>query len=90
LRATFSLYRGALGAFAELVESGTAQVPTRVGAFVVKRAEITRTGAICLWLDLNPVGYSGFMRCSPELIERQVTLWSRTSLGGGWYLVEED
>ncbi|MBN1341139.1 MAG: hypothetical protein JXQ73_00565 [Phycisphaerae bacterium] len=92
LRLVFAAYRSKLDHVAELVRTGgkTGQ-RENVGPFTIRMAEVNRVGAICLWTDLNPAGYTGFMKCSPALVARQNALfWSVTHLDGEWYLVEMD
>jgi hypothetical protein len=89
LRLTHALSRPALDRLAVAVQAG--QRPSgdvRAGFFVIKQAEISRKGVVCLWTDLNPVGRTGFVRCPADALPGN--LWSSIQLDEQWHLVSED
>ena len=62
LHLTFLASRSEFDAFATRLEAGYRMTePERVGRFLILKAEM-REGRPCLWLDIDPAGYDGFVR----------------------------
>ena len=89
LRVAYALSRGALDAVSLRVRAGERiAVPLRAGLFMIRRAEISHDGFACLWTDLHPTGYTGFMLCGPRKAPGR--LWSQINLDDRWQFVSED
>jgi hypothetical protein len=92
LRITFALSRPWLADAASRVAAGEPLgTPARVGLFTIEKTEnywSPREGPVCLWMDLEPSGYTGFVRwagddgpCNP--------FWA-VRLADEWWFVEQD
>lgn len=89
LRAGYFLSRASLDHLAQDVRAGQPFVgPKRVGLFTVVEAEISRHGIVCLWVDADPEGKTGFVRCGPDHVP--FNLWSMVSLDDRWQFISED
>lgn len=62
--------------------------PRRVGLFTIRKAEVSRTGIVCLWTDPRPGGNVGFVQCGRDPMP--FNLWSMIGLPGGWQFIAED
>jgi hypothetical protein len=89
LRARYLLSRPSLDRLAEDVRAGQPFAgPTQVGLFTIVEAEVNRHGIVCLWIDGNPSGKTGFVQCGPDYIP--FNLWSMVSLDDRWQFISED
>ena len=89
LRLSYLLSRPSLQRLGMAIDAGQRpNGPIRVGLFVVKRAEVSRQGRVCLWTELEPDGNTGFIRCGVHGLP--ANLWSSIRLDEQWYLVAED
>ena len=89
LRLSYLLSRPSLQRLGTAIDPGQrTDGPVRAGLFVVKRAEVSRQGRVCLWTELEPDGNTGFVRCGMNGLP--VNLWSSIQLDEQWYLVAED
>jgi hypothetical protein len=67
LRAGYTLSRDSLDAAAQRVGGGESPaMPLRCGTFSIQQAEVSRRGVVCLWTNLEPSGYTGFVQCPPD------------------------
>jgi hypothetical protein len=87
-RAAYALSRPALERAATEVRAGHSFEGRRVGVFLVRRAEVSRTGIVCLWVDTNPSGRTGFVQTPPQYVP--FNLWSQISLDAQWQFISED
>lgn len=88
-RAAYLLSRPSLDWLAREVDAGERLVtPTRVGLFTIVQAEVRPDGIVCLWVDQNPGGKTGFVRCEPDHVP--FNLWSMVSLDDHWQFISED
>jgi hypothetical protein len=89
LRAAYLLSRPTLDRVAEDVRAGQHVTrPTRVGLFTIVEAEVNRHGIVCLWVDPNPTGKTGFVQCGPDYVP--FNLWSMVRLDDRWQFIAED
>lgn len=89
LRIALGLSFPAFETLAEQVRtSGTAIRNRKAGMFLIREAEVSRHGIPCLWLDMDPTGYTGFVRCSEDALP--FNAWSRIKLNEHWQLISED
>jgi hypothetical protein len=89
LRAAYVLSRPSLDRVAQEVHAGQQWAgPTRVGLFTVVQVEVRRDGIVCLWVDDDPGGKTGFVRCGPDHVP--FNLWSKVSLDDRWQFIAED
>src|SRR5262249_32507588 len=89
LRVAYVLSRPSLDGLAQDVQAGQRLArPTRVGLFRVVQAEVRRDGIVCLWVDRNPAGKAGFVRCGPDHVP--FNLWSMVRLDDRWQFIAED
>jgi len=89
LRAAYFVSRSFLNSLAQDVRTGQPFAgPTRAGLFTVVGAEVSRAGNVCLWVDLNPSGRTGFVQCAPDHVP--LNLWSMISLDDRWQFIGED
>jgi hypothetical protein len=89
LRLSYLLSRPSLQRLGTAIDPGQrTDGPVRAGLFVVKRAEVSPQGRVCLWTELEPGGNTGFVRCGMNGLP--VNLWSSIQLDEQWYLVAED
>lgn len=88
LRVAYVVSRPALERAAAEVRLGHPFEHRRVGLIEIRRAEISRTGVVCLWTDTNPSGRTGFVQTPPYNIP--FNLWSVTSLDQRWQFISED
>ncbi len=98
LRLAFLASRSDFCAFAARLEAGyTLTRPERVGRFLIQKAEL-RNGRPCLWLDIDPAGFDGFVRNAPRAADRSLqgppntlfNLWSAVRLDDDWAFISED
>lgn len=90
-RLAFELSRPSLERLAERVEAGyLPSAPMQAGRFRVLKATVHPSGVTCLWLDLDPAGYTGLVRCDRVKAGSSLSLWSAYGLGPEWTLVSED
>lgn len=91
LTATFRYSQAEFEALANQVETSrrVVNVPTHCGIFQIKKAEMVR-GIPCFWLDLDPAGRTGFVRCSPTNAGLYFNLWSKTRMSSDWTYIKED
>jgi hypothetical protein len=98
LRLAFLASHGGFDAFAARLEAGYRMTqPERVGRFLIRKAEM-REGRPCLWVDIDPAGYTGFVRnprrgpdgklLGPS--NRQFNLWWDVPLDDDWAFISED
>jgi len=91
LRLTFAVSRPALERLADRLEAGeTVSSPQWAGLFYVRKAEINHGGMPCLWLNLEPNGYTGFARPSDGIAIGKYNDWSDYPLWQKWHLISED
>lgn len=89
LRTGYFLSRCSLDRLAQDVRAGQPFVgPKRVGLFTIVGAETSRHGIVCLWVDANPTGKTGFVQCGPDHVP--FNLWSMVSLDDRWQFIAED
>jgi hypothetical protein len=89
LRLAYALSRPALQRLAVAVQAGQRPpADVRAGLFVIKQAELSRQGVVCLWTDLDPVGRTGFVQCRADSLPEN--RWSSIQLDEQWHLVSED
>lgn len=89
LVARYSLSRTSLDQLAQDVRAGQPFVgPKRVGLFIIVEAEMSQRGIVCLWVNANPKGKTGFVQCSPDYVP--FNLWSMVSLDDRWQFISED
>jgi hypothetical protein len=93
-RVRFALSRPALESLAVRVEQGDPTAKSGIaGLFYVRLTQTRGHDYICLWTDLNPTGYAGFVRCAPRQaahLKNFVNLWSQTRMDYQWQFVVED
>ena len=70
---------------ADAIAGRKLRVPARAGLFWIKEAEV-RDGIVCLWTDLHPWGYTGFVRTDQE----RFNPWNMVVLSRDWQLMVED
>ena len=89
LRAAYFASRRPFDQFAQEVRAGFEMThPERAGMFWIARAEISRDDIVCLWIDMNPNGNTGFVQCSPDYVP--FNLWSMIELDDRWQYITED
>lgn len=97
-RLAFAASRPAFEVVANRLHDGQAvPVPTRVGRFRIKGAEL-RDGRPCLWADTSPGGATGFVRNPLNGVNTtrgrhpntMFNLWSAIVLGDDWAYISED
>ena len=89
LRVTYSWSRSAFDSLAERIRAGEhLQVPQRVGLFVIRKAEVSHNGIVCLWVVPNPAGSTGFVQCKRDHVP--FNLWSLVKLDDQWQFISED
>lgn len=91
LRTAFMCSRASFDDVAARVRAGEqVDVPLWIGPFRIVRAEPDRhgNGVVCLWTDLHPNGYTGFVRCGP--VKPPFNLWSHRVLDERWQFISED
>jgi hypothetical protein len=89
LRAAYFLSRASFERLAQDACSGRpAAGPVRVGLFTVKQVEVNRHGIVCLWVDTDPAGRTGFVQCGP--VHVPFNLWSMIILDDRWQFIAED
>jgi hypothetical protein len=98
LRLTFLASRSEFDAFATRLEAGYRMTePERVGRFLILKAEM-REGRPCLWLDIDPAGYDGFVRNPRRGPDGKLlgpsnlcfNLWWDVPLDDDWAFISED
>lgn len=89
LRAAYFMSRPSLDRLARDVRAGHRLAgPARVGLFIINQAEVSRHGIVCLWVDPNPSGKTGFVQCGPDYVP--FNLWSMVHLDDRWQFIAED
>lgn len=89
LRAAYLLSRPSLDQVAEDVQAGRAFAgPAQVGLFTIHQAQLNNHGIVCLWVDMNPAGKAGFVKCRPNYVPANT--WSVVSLDDHWQYIAED
>jgi hypothetical protein len=89
LRAAYFLSRPSLDSLADDVRAGQPFVGrVRAGAFTIVEGEVSRAGIVCLWVDRDRCGKTGFVRCPPDHVP--FNLWSMVSLDERWQFIAED
>jgi hypothetical protein len=89
LRLSYVLSRPALQRLAQSVQEGQQpNGPVRIGLFVIRQAEVSRQGTICLWTEVDPSGNTGFVQCDAKNLP--LNLWSSIPLDEQWSFVAED
>ena len=89
LHAAYRLSRPSFEQVAAEVRQGKGfDEPRQVGLFRVARAELNHRGVVCLWTDLEPSGYTGFVQCGPE--KPPFNIWSHQALDATWQFISED
>jgi hypothetical protein len=89
LRITYSLSRSAFDSVAQtILEGKELSMPQRVGLFVVRKAEVSHDGIVCLWTKPAPGGNTGFVQCKRSHVP--FNLWSMVKLDDGWQFIAED
>ena len=89
LRITYSLSRSAFDSAARTIREGKElSVPQRVGLFVIRKAEVSHDGIVCLWTKPAPGGNTGFVQCKPSHVP--FNLWSIAKLDNEWQFIAED
>jgi hypothetical protein len=91
LRAAWALSAPAFEDAARRLRAGERlETPRRIGLFTVRRAAVTEyvRPLVCLWTDLEPNGYTGFVQWTGD--DEPLSLWSNTRLSDGWHFVTED
>jgi hypothetical protein len=98
LRLTFLASRSEFDAFAGRLEAGYRMTqPERVGRFLILKAEM-RDGRPCLWVDIDPAGYDGFVRNPRRGPDGKLlgpsnlcfNLWSDVRLDDDWAFISEE
>ncbi len=89
LRIAPIVYRRQFESVATRIASGQPLIaPEQIGPFRIQRGEMER-GFVCLWLDLNSSGRSGFIRSvTPQ--KSTFNDWSLIAAGAGWQFLVED
>lgn len=91
LSLAFRLSHPALERLAGRVAAGEKPPAQWAGVFFVRQTEINRSGVVCLWLDLDPAGYTGFVHCPADSVDGKFApLWSKRSMDAHWQIVTED
>ncbi len=98
LRLAFLASRSDFNAVSARLEAGFLMTkPERVGRFLIRKAEL-RDGRPCLWIDIDPAGFDGFVR-NPRraadgsyqgLPNSQLNLWWDVQLDDDWAFISED
>lgn len=89
LRGGYYLSRASLDQLAQNVRAGQPFVgPSRIGLFTIVEAEISQHGIVCLWVNADPSGKTGFVQCNPDYVP--FNLWSMVSLDDRWQFISED
>ena len=73
---------------AEIRDGNSPGSPRRVGLFRIQKAEVSHNGVVCLWTDVDPSGYSGFVQHGAN--DLPFNLWSHTQLDDSWQFIKED
>lgn len=93
-RVRFAISRPAIDRLADQVERGyVLDEPRQAGLFRIRGAERRRVAAArytCLWIDPDPAGPAGFVRCLPQEAKALFNLWSTTRMSEGWQYIVED
>jgi len=88
LRLAFKFSRPAFDRIAHSLQSGlSVPQPVRAGLFEIKKAEVYNR-KVCLWINLNPNGKTGFTLCPPGNLP--FNLWSTIHLDADWQFISED
>ncbi len=89
LRIAYLLSRASLDRLAREACAGRPVAgPAQAGLFRVQQVEVSRHGVVCLWVDTNPAGRTGFVQCDPAHVP--FNLWSMISLDDRWQFISED
>ena len=91
LRITYACSQSTFDAVAARVRAReTVNVPLRIGVFRILEVAADRNGngVVCLWTDLTPSGYTGFVQCGPT--RPPFNLWSHVALDDRWQFISED
>jgi hypothetical protein len=89
LRVAHALSRPALDQVARDLRGGQPFAgPARVGLFTIAEAEVNQAGIVCLWVDTNPGGKTGFVQGGPDHVPSN--LWSVINLDDRWQFIHED
>lgn len=73
---------------AEIENGKTISAPRWVGSYRVQQIDIKKTGAICFWTDLYPIGYSGIVKCQED--KMNFNIWNHIQLTDDWHMIVED
>ncbi len=89
LRVAYAMSRDGFDALAQQIRTGdNVSTPVRSGLFVVRQAELSRNGIVCLWTHPNPSGSTGFVQCPRDHVP--FNLWSIVRLDDNWQFISED
>ena len=89
LRITYALSRNSFNAVAQRIRTGEQiKTPMRAGLFTIQRAELSHLGIVCLWIEPNPSGSTGFVQCRRDYVP--FNLWSIIKLDEHWQFISED
>ena len=56
---------------------------------MIKRAELSRNGIVCLWTDPQPGGNAGLVQCDSDRAE-SFNLFEQMRLDDRWQFIRED
>lgn len=87
VRVLFVVSRGALERGAAEVASGRGIADRWVGAFYIRRGDLTVDGSVCFWINLNAAGRTGLVRTRHT---GSFNVWSDLPLDDRWHLLAED
>lgn len=89
LHTAYRYSKEAIDQFADRVRAGEqVETPARLGLFIIQRGEITKSGRVCLWTDLNPKGYTGFGQYPVDNLPGN--LWTWVNLDERWQFIAQD
>ncbi len=89
LRLAFLASKSQLDRLADRLEQGNAVAPTWVGTFCIRKAEL-REDMPCLWISLEPSGFTGLARPVDGIALGKYNDWSDARLSSKWHLIKED
>jgi hypothetical protein len=89
LRVSYRCSSERFEALARRVKSGeNLHTPQRAGLFTIQKAELSHNGIVCLWIEPNAGGSTGFVQCRRDYVP--FNLWSLVKLDDRWQFITED